>query len=61
MHEKKLLINSIFLSFIVALFTAFYLSSFGIDLNTFYVDLSSALITWMIIMPFILKRIKYLN
>jgi len=58
---KKLLVISLFSSFIIAILTAIYLSSFGLDLSTFYVDLSSALITWLIIVPFILKKIKYSN
>jgi hypothetical protein len=58
---KKLLVMSFCLSFIAALLTAIYLSSFGLDLSTFYVDLSSALIIWLIIMPFIVKGIKYSN
>jgi len=58
---KKLLVMSFCLSFIAALLTAIYLSSFGLDLSTFYVDLSSALIIWLIIMPFIFKKIKYSN
>lgn len=58
---KKLLVISLFSSFIIAILTAIYLSSFGLDLSTFYVDLSSALITWLIILPFILKKVKYSN
>ncbi len=59
--KKKLLFISLFSSFIIAILTAIYLSSFGLDLTTFYIDLGSALITWLIIMPFIFKKIKYSN
>lgn len=59
--NKKLLVISLFSSFIIAILTAIYLSSFGLDFSTFFIDLSSALITWLIIMPFILKKIKYSN
>ena len=56
---KNILLISLISSLIIAFLTAVYLSSFGLDLSTFYIDLTSALITWLIIMPFIIKTIIF--
>ena len=56
---KNILLLSLISSFIIAFLTAIYLSSFGLDLSIFYVNLTSALITWLIIMPFIIKAITF--
>ena len=56
---KNILLISLISSLIIAFLTAVYLSSFGLDLSTFYIDLTSALIIWLIIMPFIIKTIIF--
>ena len=48
---------SILFGFFFALLVAFYLGSFGLDWNTFYIDFFSAWITWIIILPFIIRVI----
>jgi hypothetical protein len=56
-NTTRLLLSSILLGLIIALLTAFYLGSFGLDWSTFYIDLIAAWITWSIILPFIIRVI----
>jgi len=53
--KKRLFLVSISIGFILALLTAYYLGSFGLDWNTFFVDLFASWITWTLILPFILR------
>ncbi|KON34008.1 MAG: hypothetical protein AC479_02425 [miscellaneous Crenarchaeota group-6 archaeon AD8-1] len=54
-NKKKLILFSIIFAFILAMLSAIYLGSFGLDWTTFYVDLMVSWITWSIILPFILN------
>ena len=57
LNAKGLFLSSILLGLMIALLTAFYLGSFGLDWSTYYIDLIAAWIAWSIILPFIIPAI----